>query len=163
MPRISRDEMFIRIADIVALRSTCDRARVGALLVKDNRIISVGYNGSAPGEPHCDEVGHLMSGGHCVRTLHAEKNAIQFATGLFAVGLGGLTLYCTHFPCMGCTLEIIKTSFLYKETGRGIGIDKVVYKVPYGEEELIRHRIMMMEGQGIEVVQFTGYLVEPEK
>src|SRR5690349_1035987 len=70
------DEYFLDIAFSVAERSTCDRAHVGAVLVRDRRILATGYNGSPAGLPHCDEVGHLLIDGHCVRTLHAEQNAI---------------------------------------------------------------------------------------
>ena len=74
--RPSWDDYFMGITQQVAKRSTCDRARVGAIIVKDRRILTTGYNGSPAGLPHCDEIGHLMVDGHCVRTLHAEQNAI---------------------------------------------------------------------------------------
>lgn len=77
--RISRDEMFIQIARIVARRGTCNRAQVGAVIVKDSRIISIGYNGSLPGEAHCTDVGCKIVDGHCIRTIHAEANAICWA------------------------------------------------------------------------------------
>jgi len=74
------DDYFLAIAEVVSRRSTCPRARVGAVIVSpDNRILSTGYNGSPPGEPHCDDVGCLVVDGHCQRTLHAEVNAIAFA------------------------------------------------------------------------------------
>lgn len=158
MSRISRDEMFIRIAQVVAMRSTCDRANVGAVLVKDNRVISIGYNGSKPGEPHCDEVGHLMENGHCVRTLHAESNAIDFATKMYPGGIKGLTIYCTHFPCMGCVITIIQDKFTYDLLGKGVSIERLVYLHDYGDG--IKGRISMLEGQGIKVEQFRGNLAE---
>lgn len=71
--RKSWDEYFMEITEMVATRSTCDRAFVGCVLVNsDNRIISTGYNGSVTGNPHCDEVGHTMRDGHCIATIHAE-------------------------------------------------------------------------------------------
>ena len=72
--RPSWDDYFMDITFQVAKRSTCDRARVGAVIVKDKRILTTGYNGSPAGLPHCDEIGHLMVDGHCVRTLHAEQH-----------------------------------------------------------------------------------------
>ncbi|MCI2033780.1 MAG: deaminase, partial [Lactobacillus sp.] len=74
--RESWDHYFMKLATNVAERSTCERATVGAVLVKEHRIIATGYNGSISGDPHCDEAGHLMRDGHCIRTLHAEMNAI---------------------------------------------------------------------------------------
>ena len=74
--RVSWDEYFMNIARTVATRSTCPRKFVGAVIVRDRTILSTGYNGSIRGMPHCDEVGHMMVDGHCVRTIHAEDNAI---------------------------------------------------------------------------------------
>lgn len=85
MGRPSWDEYFIDLVDTVARRSTCDRGRSGAITVINNKIITTGYAGSPSGQPHCDEVGHLMremideegnKSMHCIRTLHAEENAI---------------------------------------------------------------------------------------
>lgn len=75
----------------VAARSTCDRAQVGAVIVKDRRILTTGYNGAPAGLPHCDDIGHLMVDGHCVRTLHAEQNAILQAA-LHGVSVQGGTI-----------------------------------------------------------------------
>src|SRR3984885_7436072 len=74
--RASWDDYFMNIARTVAARSTCDRKFVGAVIVRDRMILATGYNGSVRGLPHCDEEGHLMEDGHCVRTVHAEANAI---------------------------------------------------------------------------------------
>jgi dCMP deaminase len=104
--RPSWDDYFMGITFQVARRSTCDRARVGAIIVKDRRILTTGYNGSPAGLPHCDEVGHLMVNGHCVRTLHAEQNAIIQAA-LHGVGVAGSTMYVTHQPCLTCAKMII--------------------------------------------------------
>lgn len=94
------------IAHVVSLRGTCDRAQVGAVLVQDNHIISTGYNGSPRGLPHCDEIGHLMQSGHCVRTVHAEQNALIQAA-LHGVSTEGAILYVTHFPCLSCTKLLV--------------------------------------------------------
>jgi dCMP deaminase len=77
--RLTRQEYLTEQVKLAARRGTCLRAQVGALLVRDGRIISTGYNGSPPGEPHCLDVGCQMEDGHCVRTTHAETNVIAFA------------------------------------------------------------------------------------
>ena len=76
MARASWGEYFMDIAVVVAARSTCSRKNVGAVIVRDKTILSTGYNGSVRGLSHCDEAGHMMEDGHCVRTIHAEINAI---------------------------------------------------------------------------------------
>ena len=113
------------IAFQVARRSTCDRARVGAIIVKDRRILTTGYNGSPAGLPHCDDVGHLMVGGHCVRTLHAEQNAIIQAA-LHGVSVNGGTIYVTHQPCLTCAKMIINA-----------GIRRVVYAGDYPDQNAV--------------------------
>jgi dCMP deaminase len=91
----------MNIAREVATRSTCARKHVGAVIVRDKVILSTGYNGSIRGLPHCDEVGHMMEDGHCVRTIHAENNAIiQAAT--HGVGIDGAMIYVTASPCWSC-------------------------------------------------------------
>jgi len=93
MPRPDWDLYFIRIAKEVASRSTCPRAAVGAVIVKDNRILATGYNGAPAGEPHCTEVGCDMVDGHCQRAVHAETNAIAQAAK-YGISVDGATLYC---------------------------------------------------------------------
>jgi len=99
--RLSWDEYFMQIARQVATRSTCDRKRCGAVLVRDRVILSTGYNGSISGTPHCDDVGHMIENGHCVRTIHAEMNAIAQAAKN-GVNINGATLYVTASPCWEC-------------------------------------------------------------
>lgn len=96
-------DYFMALAELVASRATCPRRHVGAVLVLDNRVIGTGYNGSPPGQPHCDEVGCLMDGQHCVRTVHAELNALLHASRPPA----GATLYLTDRPCLRCTNVLI--------------------------------------------------------
>ncbi|MEK7545675.1 MAG: cytidine/deoxycytidylate deaminase family protein [Patescibacteria group bacterium] len=101
--RPSWDDYFMSIAKIVATRGTCDRLQVGAVLVKDKRIIATGYNGAPPGMPHCDGAdGHQMENGHCIRTVHAEENCILQAAVLGGQGTTGSTLYTTHSTCHHC-------------------------------------------------------------
>lgn len=83
-------------AELISKRSTCDRAFVGAVLVKDNRIIATGYNGGVSETDNCNEVGHKMEDGHCIRTVHAEMNAlIQCAKE--GISTKGTEIYVTHF------------------------------------------------------------------
>lgn len=89
------------IARQVATRSTCDRKHVGAVIVRDRMILTTGYNGSIRGLPHCDDVGHLMEEGHCVRTTHAEANALVQAARN-GVSVDGAGIYVTASPCFGC-------------------------------------------------------------
>lgn len=99
--RASWDEYFMGIARQVSTRSTCDRKHVGAVIVRDRMILATGYNGSIRGLPHCDDVGHLMEAGHCVRTTHAEANAlVQAARNGVAVEKAGI--YVSASPCFGC-------------------------------------------------------------
>lgn len=120
-PRPSWDQYFISLAGMVARRSTCLRRMVGAVIVRDRRILATGYNGSPPGFVHCTDVGCLEVDGHCVRTIHAEVNAIVQAA-LHGVGTQGATLYCTDFPCLNCTKMLI-----------GAGIVRVVYRDEYDD------------------------------
>jgi dCMP deaminase len=99
--RASWDEYFMAIAQEVATRSTCDRKHVGAVIVRDKMILTTGYNGSIRGLAHCDDEGHLMEEGHCVRTVHAEANAIVQAASN-GVRVSGADIYVTASPCFGC-------------------------------------------------------------
>lgn len=126
--RPSWDEYFIGLVDEVAKRATCDRGKSGAIIVKDKRILCTGYVGTPPGFPHCDEVGHLLKKvidedgtvrQHCVRTIHAEQNAISQAAR-YGIPLDGTTLYCTMEPCRVCAMLIIS-----------VGVKKVVVKRRY--------------------------------
>lgn len=100
-PRASWDEYFMNIARAVATRSTCARKHVGAVVVRDKVILSTGYNGSVRGLPHCDEVGHMIEDGHCVRTIHAEANAIIQAAS-HGTRIEGASIYVTASPCWNC-------------------------------------------------------------
>lgn len=105
MSRISWDEYFLDIAEVVASRSTCPRASVGVVLVRDRRILATGYNGAAPGKPHCEEVGCNVEHDHCTRAIHAEQNAIGQA-GQMGFSVRGSTAYIytsKHVgPCGPC-------------------------------------------------------------
>ena len=143
------------IAEMVSTRSTCLRRKVGAVLVKDKRIISTGYNGSPSGLKHCEEVGCLReklgvpSGERheLCRGLHAEQNAIIQAA-LHGVSTKGSTLYCTHCPCSLCVKMLVNA-----------GVVKVIYREGY-PDWLARE---IAEEAGLPLVQFTGAGVSEEE
>ena len=99
--RVSWKDYFMNIAREVATRSTCDRKHVGAVIVREKTILSTGYNGSIKGLPHCDEVGCEMVDGHCVRTTHAEANAIVQAAKN-GIQVNQSEIYVTASPCYDC-------------------------------------------------------------
>ena len=119
MERPNWNQYFINVAKEVASRSTCPRASVGAVIVRDHRILSTGYNGSLSGEPHCADVGCLMINNHCERTIHAETNAIAQAAR-FGISIDGATMYLwsnTGIPsCAKCS-QLIKASGIVKLVG----------------------------------------------
>lgn len=121
--RPSWDQYFLRMARLAATRATCPRRRVGAILVRENRVLATGYNGSVNGASHCDEIGCLIvtrdGRESCERTVHAELNAIiQCAkNGVMSVGA---TMYCTDFPCVSCAKAMVQA-----------GVTRVVYLAEY--------------------------------
>jgi len=112
--RISWDDYFLEIADAVSYRATCDRGRSGRVIVKDKQILVTGYVGSPSGLPHCDDAGHLFeektrdgqSSKHCIRTVHAEQNAICQAAK-YGISIRGTTLYTRITPCRTCAMLLI--------------------------------------------------------
>lgn len=133
-------DYFMRSAYLIATRASCDRKHVGVLVVSpDNRVVASGYNGSPAGMPSCDEVGHEIADGHCVRTIHAEMNAINYAGTLAR----GCTLYTTIIPCYDCCKSIVN-----------VGIKTVVYdefyQSRYGKSNAV---VPFLEAAGITVIQ----------
>ena len=126
--RPSWDEYFLEVMHSLAKRATCDRGRTACVIVKDNQIIVSGFVGSPPGLPHCDEVGHLLKNlthedgtttTHCMRTIHAEQNAICQAAKR-GVSIEGATIYCKLAPCRTCAMLLISA-----------GIKRVVAEYKY--------------------------------
>lgn len=154
--RPSWDEYFLEVMHALAKRATCDRGRTACIIVKDNQIVVSGYVGSPPGLPHCDEVGHLMKTvthedgtktSHCMRTIHAEQNAICQAAKR-GVSINGATLYCKLAPCRTCAMLLIAA-----------GIKRVVAEFKYhagGEAE------EMLKTAGVEMI-FINDQVEQYK
>lgn len=105
--RPSWDDYFMAMVKIIAARGTCDRLYAGSVLVKNNRIIASGYNGSPAGLPHCDDAGHLLEEGHCVRTIHGEHNSILQAAVQGGTSTAGSTMYTKYSPCIHCVKYII--------------------------------------------------------
>ena len=134
--RASWDEYFMNIAKEVATRSTCDRKFVGSVIVRDKSILATGYNGSIRGLPHCDEEGHLMEDGHCVRTVHAEANAIVQAAR-HGNRIDGASIYVTASPCWGCFKMIVNAG---------------VVRVAYGEFYRDQRIFDVAEALSIELV-----------
>ncbi len=130
----------MEITEIVASRSTCDRALVGCVLVnRDHRIVSTGYNGSVAGNPHCDDVGHTMRDGHCIATIHAEMNAILYCAKE-GISTKGTICYVTHFPCLNCTKALIQA-----------GISEIVYKNDYRVDD---YAVSLFEKNNIPIRKF---------
>lgn len=122
--RKSWKEYFMEITNLVATRSTCDRAFVGCLLVNDeNRIVSTGYNGSVKKNPHCDDIGHKMRDNHCIATIHAEINALLYCAKE-GISVKDCSAYVTHFPCLNCTKALIQA-----------GIKKIYFQNDYRVDE----------------------------
>lgn len=145
--RPSWDQYFMELTAVVAKRSTCLRRRVGALLVKEGRVLATGYNGAPSGLKHCSETGcireerNIPSGQQheLCRGLHAEQNAIIQAA-LHGTSIDGATLYCTHQPCVVCAKMIINA-----------GIDEIIIGGSYPDEL----SASMLEEAGVEVKRFN--------
>lgn len=118
-------DYFMTLAHATAARMSCDRAKVGAVLVDPhNQIISTGYGGAPRGVDTCEEDGHVMESGHCVRTIHAEHNAVLQAARR-GVATDESTIYTTHYPCFDCCKVLIQA-----------GVQKVIYEIPYRVEDI---------------------------
>lgn len=113
--RPTEDEVLLRVAEVLAVRSTCSRLAVGAVLAQNGRIVSTGYNGAPPGLPHCE---HYMDE-PCERAVHAEANAILSAARL-GITADDTTLYVTYSPCTRCAQFLIMS-----------GVRAVHYRHPY--------------------------------
>ncbi len=138
--RPSWDEYFMQIARDVSTRATCERRLVGAVVVLEKRILTTGYNGAPHGLPHCTEVGCKIQDGHCIRTLHAEQNAIVQGA-LNGITLRGSTLYVTCQPCNNCAKMIINA-----------GIVRVVFDGDYPDEFAME----LFEQAGTELIRLRS-------
>ncbi len=100
------DIYFLKLAMLASERSTCPRMHCGCVLVKDRFVLATGYNGSLPGHPHCEDVGCLVVDNHCVRTNHAEINALTQAA-VHGINIKGSTAYITNMSCTTCAKALI--------------------------------------------------------
>lgn len=155
--RPSWDDYFMEVADAISKRATCDRGRSGCVVAKDRQILVTGYVGSPQGLPHCDEVGHELkklihedghTTQHCVRTVHAEQNAVCQAAKR-GISIEGATLYCRMTPCRTCAMLLINC-----------GIVRVVcerrYHAAAESEELFRQAGIALEYKHEEVQQYEN-------
>ena len=125
--RISWTDYFMNIAHEVASRATCDRKHVGAVIVRGKTILSTGYNGSIRGLPHCNDAGHEMENDHCVRTIHAEANAIVQAARN-GINIDNSEIYISASPCYNCFKMIANA-----------GLQKIYYAEFYRDERIKEH------------------------
>lgn len=137
--RPTKAQYFMDIAKVVATRATCDRKHVGAVIVINSIVVATGYNGAPKGLMHCDEVGHEMEDGHCVRTVHAEQNAIAQAA-FTGVKTEGGTIYTTASPCYICFKLIVNA-----------GIETIVFGELYRDKRI--HELAKQAG--IKLVDFS--------
>lgn len=157
MARPTWDEYFLEVMKSVAARATCDRGKSGSVVVKDKRILTTGYVGAPIGLAHCDDAGHMMKkvthedgteSMHCVRTVHAELNAILQAAK-FGISLEGSTIYSKMEPCSTCAMAIINS-----------GIRRVVCEMQYHAAKDTRE---LFKQAGVELVVSNNKVEEYEK
>jgi len=151
MSRPSWDEYFMQITELVSTRATCLRRKVGAVIVRDRRILTTGYNGPPQSITHCEDRGgclrdelNIPSGQRMElsRAIHAEQNAIIQAAKV-GISIQDSTLYVTTFPCFTCAKMLINA-----------GVKRIIYKEGYPDEF---SRDILKEA-GVEVVQFDELL-----
>ncbi len=139
MSRPNRIKYYMKMAELVATRSTCGRASVGAVILYNKRVVATGYNGAAPGSPHCLDHGCLEFEGHCIRTVHAEMNAMLHLDGRYP----SLEVYCTHSPCINCLKAMLM-----------VNIKRVYFRKSYkdeGQVALLLHE--MNKGDIIQLIE----------
>lgn len=134
MSRISWDDYFMKAAELASVRSPCDRLKVGCVLSKNNRLISMGYNGFLSGSEHKS----IVRDGHEQATIHAEINSITDAAKR-GVSVDGATAYITHYPCLNC----------YKALASS-GIKHIYYKISYKNDPILEEL-----GYNIDLIQLT--------
>ncbi|UOQ46324.1 ComE operon protein 2 [Halobacillus salinarum] len=180
MERISWNQYFMAQSHLLKSRSTCERLAVGAVIVREKRMIAGGYNGSVSGGVHCIDEGCYVIDGHCVRTIHAEMNAL-LQCAKFGAAAEGAEIYVTHFPCLHCTKAIIQAGIqavYYSEDYHnhpyavelfeqaGVRMEKVPleYKGSSLEEkQLIEKLLHTLESTDIDDEEFTKLKQEASK
>lgn len=152
--RLEWDRYFLKICRVVAERSTCNRAKVGAVIVKNRMILATGYNGSPAGHPHCTDAGCLVVASqnadgtteeNCIRTIHAEINAIAQAAKN-GVMIDGADIYITHSPCMNCLKVLLNTGINRICFEKEYKLNRVQWLLDPRPVEMVR---VDMEGEGV--------------
>ncbi|CAK8053501.1 ComE operon protein 2 [Eupransor demetentiae] len=158
--RISWDQYFIAQAAILSTRSTCTRLHVGAIIVKDHRIIASGYNGAVAGTPHCTDVGDYMVDGHCIRAVHAEQNALMQAAKM-GIPVDGGDLYVTDVPCVQCTKLLLQAGIKSIQFMRNYRND------PFAQELLEQKQVSMrqvpFEAETAQQIDLQRFINEGDK
>lgn len=134
--RPSWDDFFLGLAEYTARMATCPRLQVGACLVRDKQVLTLGFNGAPAGHPHCTEVGCRVVNGACLRARHAEMNAVMQAVHR-KIDLRNATCYVTHSCCLDCARALVRE-----------GISRVVFRHKYRDEEPIH----FLRQAGVEIV-----------
>ncbi len=138
--RPSWDEYFMAITRAVATRSTCTRRSVGAIIVKDKRILATGYNGAPANMRHCDHSGGAdLLHGHCLRSTHAEQNAIV-QSAKYGISVDAATVYCTDQPCLTCVKLLVNA-----------GVKRLVFENAYADDLAME----MLDEAGITVERLS--------
>lgn len=153
--RITWEKYFMLQAIMLAARSTCTRLHVGAVVVKDGRIIASGYNGSVSCTPHCTEVGDLLVDGHCIRAVHAEQNALMQLAKM-GISADGAQVFVTDFPCVHCTKLLLQA-----------GVTKINYLRNYRNDDFVTELLdaknvtiaqVKVDGTDLDKIDFEAYL-----
>ena len=159
------DQYFMEVADAISKRATCDRGRSGCVIAKDRQLLVTGYVGSPQGLSHCDEVGHQMKKRlhedgsvtqHCVRTVHAEQNAICQAAKR-GITIDGATLYCRMTPCRTCAMLIINCGIIRVVCERKyhageeseLMVEKAGITLEYIHDEVQPYNKQKLQGAGV--------------
>jgi len=149
MGRPTIHETFMSTAKAWSHRATCDRAHVGCVLARGNRVLTTGYNGSAPDHPHCDDVGHDIVDGHCIRTIHAEENAIICAAK-HGLSTEGAICYTTLHPCIRCVQRLSAS-----------GIKVVIYRDEYKSmSKDDKQRLLLFKERGFIIRRIDSLVIE---
>ncbi|RXI99379.1 ComE operon protein 2 [Anaerobacillus alkaliphilus] len=161
MARISWDQYFMAQSHLLALRSTCTRLMVGATIVRDKRIIAGGYNGSISGGEHCTDDNCYVENNHCIRTIHAEINAL-LQCAKFGVPTANAEIYVTHFPCLNCTKAIIQAGIktvYYAKDYKNHPYAVELFKSAGVHVEYVELEEMILDTNSAEKLAFTASLL----
>jgi dCMP deaminase len=133
-------DFWFTLVLMYSTRGTCDRLRAATIIVKNKRIVGAGYNGSAFGQPHCDDVGHLIVENHCERTIHSEENAILNTN---REDLKGAMAYMVDTPCLRCARLLVNSGICeihyLREYTNSRGKEHLVELTKNADVKLVKH------------------------